>query len=96
MAITLNYWCLGVFLIALSSFLRRKGRENSADPFSMASNVRTHGNGSKLCLSGEVWTSHEEIFLYQKDTQTLEQGSCSGGQCPELVSVEEAFGQHPY
>lgn len=29
-------------------------------------------------------------------TQTVEQGPCSGGQCPELVSVEEAFEQHPY
>lgn len=42
---TLNYWCLAFFLIALSSFLRRRGGDGGADPFSMASSVRTHGNG---------------------------------------------------
>ncbi|KAK4825853.1 hypothetical protein QYF61_003104 [Mycteria americana] len=36
-------------LIAVYSFLRRGRGEGGADPFSLGSSDRTHGNGSKLC-----------------------------------------------
>ena len=43
-------------LLVLYSFLRRGSGEGGADLFSLVPSAGTRGNGSKLCLSGEVWT----------------------------------------
>lgn len=66
----------------LSGLERRRLRDNltvpwengegGAELFFLVPSARTHGNGSKLHLSDEVWTWCDETFLYSEGGETLQ------------------------